>query len=203
MADRTIRAIFEARVSGAQKGMRDLSKDVEGTGKKVGGLAKDLKDLDKLKVKPVIDLAIDKAEKEIRDLKAEIDRLDTMEATPEVLLDYSKAQVQLAAAESALKELNGRKAEMTVTADTSQAEDALDDLGDAGDDAGEGIVSGILDALKSIPIAGAVVGVGAAIAGGLILGIQQGFDIEAERDFFSAQTGLDEKTSARFGRAAG
>ena len=203
MADRTVRAIFEARVTGAQKGMRDLSTDVDKTGKKVGGLSKDLKDLDKVKVKPQIDLDIDKVEREIADLKAEIDRLDAMEATPEVLLDFSRAQVQLGAAESALKELNGRKAEMQVTADTSQAEDALDDLGNAGDDAGEGIVSGILDALKSIPIAGAVVGVGAAIGGGLLLGIAQGFDIEAERDLFSARSGLDEKTSARFGRAAG
>jgi hypothetical protein len=203
VADRTVRAIFEARVTGAQKGMRDLSTDVDKTGKKVGGLSKDLKDLDKVKVKPQIDLDIDQVEREIADLKAEIDRLDAMEATPEVLLDFSRAQVQLGAAESALKELNGRKAEMQVTADTSQAEDALDDLGTAGDDAGEGIVSGILDALKSIPIAGAVVGVGAAIGAGLLLGLQQGLAVEAERDVFSAQTGLDEETSARFGRAAG
>ena len=46
-------------------------------------------------------------------------------------------------------------------------------------------------------------GVGAAIAGGLILGIKQGLAIEVERDLFSARTGLDEATSARFGRAAG
>ena len=46
MADRTVRAIFEARVSGAQKGMRDLATDVDKAGKKVDDLTKDLKTLD-------------------------------------------------------------------------------------------------------------------------------------------------------------
>ena len=249
MADRTIRAIFEARVTGAQKGMRDLSKDVEGTGKKVDGLSKDLKDLDKVKVKPEIDLEIDKVEREIADLKAEINRLDALEATPEVLIDFARAQAELGALESDLRELNGRKAEMivSVSADTDNVESELYELKDlgkdagssigdnltdslitavssagvavavddaleegantggrkAGDTAGRGVVGGILDALRSIPIAGAVVGVGAAIAGGLFLAIRDGLSVEAGRDLFSARTGLDEETSARFGRAAG
>jgi hypothetical protein len=67
---------------------------------------------------------------------------------------------------------------------------------DAGDEAGANIATGILDALRTIPIAGAVVGIGVAIATGVLVGIQQGLSIEAERDLFSAQTGLDEDTSA-------
>ena len=35
MADRTVRAIFEAKVSGARKGMTDLSQDVAKAGKSV------------------------------------------------------------------------------------------------------------------------------------------------------------------------
>lgn len=267
MADRTVRAIFEARVSGAQKGMRDLSQDVDKTGKKVDGLTKDLKELDGLKAAPDIDVQIEDAQRRLSEVKLEISDLEKMEATPEVTakiedakarmkeirgeirdLQSQKAEVRIDAAiqeaqkriseittelgelrmmeaspevdvkiteaqrnlrtaRAGLKELQGAKAEMKVTADVSDAEDEIAGLGDegeeAGDAAGEGVVSGILSALGTIPIAGAVIGAGVAIAGGLILGIKQGLQIEAERDLFSARTGLDEATSARFGRAAG
>jgi phage-related minor tail protein/phosphotransferase system HPr-like phosphotransfer protein len=271
VADRTVRAIFEARVDGAKKNIIGFGKDVDTTGKKVDGLTKDLETLDKVKVNPKIDLEIDEVQREVADLKAEIARLDALEATPEVLVDWSRAQVQLGAAEAALRELteqraevrvtasiddaqkrlraitaelgelhtlevtpevtadiafarrrlndvkaelrdlNGAKAVMQVTADTDQARSAIDGLADdvadagadGGDEAGQNIVSGILDALRTIPIAGAVIGVGVAIGAGILLGIQRGLSVEAERDLFSAQTGLDEDTSARFGRAAG
>jgi phage-related minor tail protein len=249
VADRTVRAIFEARVDGAKKNIIGFGRDVDTTGKKVDGLTKDLETLDKVKVNPTIDLEIDQVQREVADLKAEIARLDALDATPEVLVDWSRAQVQLGAAEAELRELNGRKAEMivAVSADTDDVEaelyelkglgkDAGSAIGDnisdglvnavvgagvavavddaleegaqgsgrkAGDEAGRGVVGGILDALRSIPIAGAVVGVGAAIAGGLFLAIRDGLSVEAGRDLFSAQTGLDEETSARFGRAAG
>jgi hypothetical protein len=267
VADRTVRAIFEAKVSGARKGLTDLSQDVVKAGKTVDVLTKDLKTLDGVKVKPDVDVKIDDAKKRLTDLKgtladlkgmdaspevdvkiadaqarikevrAEIKELTgtkvevkveaaikdaqkriadlttdlgtlrTMEVTPEVTLDIKNTQKLLREAKAELRDLNGAKAQIKVTADTSSARTSLAEVGqageDAGDDAGEGIVSGILDALGTIPIAGAVVGVGAAIAGGLILGIKQGLQIEAERDLFSARTGLDEATSARFGRAAG
>ena len=82
MADRTVRAIFEARVSGAQKGMRDLATDVDKAGKKVDGLTKDLKTLDGQKAKPSIDVAIEAAEKDVKDLRAKLDDLSTQEASP-------------------------------------------------------------------------------------------------------------------------
>jgi len=267
VADRTVRAIFEAKVSGARKGMTDLSQDVAKAGKSVDVLTKDLKTLDAVKVKPDVDVKIDDAKKRLTDLKgtlAELKGMDaspevdvkiadtqarikevraeikeltgtkvevkveaaikdaqkriadlttdlgtlrTMEVTPEVTLDIKNTQKLLRETKAELRDLNGAKAQIKVTADTSSAKTSLAEVGqageDAGDDAGEGIVSGILDALGTIPIAGAVVGVGAAIAAGLILGIKQGLSIEAERDLFSARTGLDEATSARFGRAAG
>lgn len=271
MADRTVRAIFEARVSGAKKDIQSFGKDIADTGKKVDGLTKDLKTLDGAKVKPKIDVEIDKAKKaltdltrELADLKAqptsietefkieqtkaaikdvrglikdltsqkvevkidasikdaqkrisdvtqELGELRTMEVTPEVSANIKAAQTKLREARSELRDLNSAKAEMKVTVDTSGAKrevDGLtDDISDAGAEggaeAGGNIASGILDALRTIPIAGAVVGIGVAIAGGILLGIKQGLEVEAERDLFSARTGLDEDTSARFGRAAG
>ncbi|GGL27719.1 hypothetical protein H9L10_03515 [Phycicoccus endophyticus] len=271
MADRTVRAIFEARVSGARKGMTDLSHDVDQAGQKVDDLTKDLKTLDAQKAAPEIDVEIDEAKKRLSDLTRELGdlkkepsspevdlkieqakanivevrreikdltqaktevRIDagikdakkaiasitnelgllrTLDVTPEVSADIRDAQKRLREARASLRELNAAKAEVTVTADTTKAENAVDDLAgdiatkgdEAGDAAGENVVSGILGALATIPIAGAVIGAGAAIAAGLVAGIRQGLSIEAERDLFSARTGLDEATSARFGRSAG
>ena len=267
MADRTVRAIFDAKVDGASKGIARLGKDVADTGKRVDGLTKDLKTLDAQKVSPDIDVKIGDAKKrlseltrELADLKSqdaspevdakiekakasikevrteikdltgqkaevrieasikdaqkrisdvtkELGDLRTMEVTPEVDVQIKDAQKKLRDTKAELRELKSAKAEIKVTADTSDVDAAFDEVGNAGaqagDEAGANVVSGIISALGTIPIAGAIIGAGAAIAGGLILGIQQGLAIEVERDLFSARTGLDEVTSARFGRAAG
>lgn len=207
MADRTVRAIFEARVSGAQKGMRDLATDVDKAGKKVDGLTKDLKTLDGQKAKPKIDVAIEQAEKDAQRLKDRLEVLKMLEVSPEVTADITAAQKRLDSVESRLSALRGAKAEMVVTADVGPAERELDGLGDegekAGEDAGEGLSKGILAALTAIPIAGAIVGIGAAIGTALMAGIKDGLQVEATQDLFSARTGLDEATSRRFGRAAG
>ncbi len=209
MADRTVRAIFEAVVTGAQKGMRDLASDVDKTGKKVDGLTKDLKAVADIKAKPKIDLAIEDAQRRLTAVTKELGELRQLKATPEVELQIKDAQKRLRDVRTELKDLQNAKATIPVKADTGQAEKEIADLGksgagkSAGDAVGDDMVSGIVDALGSIPIAGAVVGVGAAIAGGIILGIKQGLQIEAERDLFGARTGLDEATAAKFGRAAG
>lgn len=267
MADRTVRAIFQAVTDQAEKGIRGLGKTSEDAAKKADALAKDLKALDGLSVDPEIDVQIDEAKKRLNDITLELTDLKGMEATPEVKAQIDDAQKRLREVRSEIKELTGQKAEVrvevaigdaekrlreltvelgemrqmdaspevdvkvkdaqkkirdvkaeirelkaakaaiAVTADTSQAEDAIGDVGDAGpaagEEAGQGIGAGIINALETIPIAGAVIGVGVAIAGGIILGIKQGLQIEAERDLFGARTGLDEDTAARFGRAAG
>lgn len=271
MADRTVRAIFEARTQRAQKNVADFGKTTQETGKKVDGLTDDLKALDGQKVEPDIDVKIDEAKKRLTDLTAdladlkameaspevdlqieetqkqikdvrseikdltsqkyevrvdaaikdakkrveditrELGDLRTLEVTPEVEVEIREAQRRLTSAKREVRELNAAKATVKVDADTSAAKSALgevaDDAADAGaeggDAAGENMVSGILGSLKSIPIAGAVVGVGVAIGLGLLKGIQDGLQIEASRDLFGARTGLDEETSARFGRAAG
>lgn len=271
MADRTVRAIFEARTQRAQKNVADFGKTTADTGQKVNGLTKDLKALDGQKVEPDIDLQIDEAKKRLTDLTADLADLKAMEASPEVDLQIEETQKQIRDVRSEIKgltaqkyevrvdaaikdakkrieeitlelgdlrtqevtpeveveikearkrlrdtkaelrELNAARATVDVDADTSQARKALGDIADdaadagaeGGDAAGQNMVSGIIGALRSIPVAGAVVGVGVAIAGGLLLGIKEGLAIEAGRDLFSARTGLDEATSARFGRAAG
>lgn len=267
MADRTVRAVFEAVTDRAEKNVRGLGKASEDAGKKADGLAKDLKGLDGLTVETDVDVKIDEAKKRLNDITLELTDLKGMEATPEVKAEIEDAQKRLKEVRSEIKDLTGKKAEvrvdvaidaaekrlksltvdlgelrqldaspevdvkvkdaqkkirdvkaeirelkaakaeLKVTADTSQAEDAISDVGDAGpaagEEAGQGIGEGIINALETIPFAGAVIGVGAVIAAGIILGIKQGLQIEAERDLFSARTGLDEETSARFGRAAG
>ena len=208
MADRTVRAVFEARVAGAQKGLRDLAGDADKAGAKVDATAKSLKDLSSVTAKPKIDLAIEDAQRRLTAVTKELGELRQMKSSPEVDLQVREAQSRLRSIKSELKDLQNAKALIPVKADTSQAEKQIASLGseagkEAGDEAGANMVSGIVEALGSIPIAGAVIGAGAAIAGGIILGIKQGLAIEAERDLFSAKTGFDEATSARFGRAAG
>jgi hypothetical protein len=97
--------------------------------------------------------------------------------------------------------------ELQVTADTSSAQgalnklssDAQDGASEAGDKAGSNLAGGIVAALATIPVAGAIVGIGAAIGDSLLEGLQN----EVRADRFAAQTGLDEATTARIGRAAG
>lgn len=269
MADRKVRAIFEAKVDGAKKAITGFGKDVADAGKKVDGLVDDLKALDgtkvdldveidaakkklsdltgelaDLKAQPYsietefkieqtkaaigdvrklikdltsekaevkVDVAIKDAQKRISDLTAELGELRTMDASPEVDVRIKDTQKKLREAKTELRELNGAKAEMTVTADVSGAESALSGMKDsagaagaeAGEEAGGNIASNIIDSLGTIPIAGAIVGIGAAIGVALFKGIQDGLAIEAGRDLFSARTGLDETTAAKFGRAAG
>jgi len=207
VADRTVRAIFEARVSGAQKAMRDLAGDVDKAGRKVDDLDKDLKTLDKQNAKPTIDVAIEAAEKDVKNLHDRLEDLEAKPTTPKVDADITEARRRLDDAESRLGALRGAKAEMVVTADTSPAEREIGDLGGegerAGEDAGEGLSKGIIAALATIPIAGAIVGIGAAIGAALVKGIQDGLAIEAREDRFAAQVGMDPATARKFGRAAG
>src|SRR5690606_32673522 len=124
----------------------------------------------------------DKAQREIKEITLRLGDLRQMEVTPEVTADIRQAERQLREARAALRELNAAKATMKVDADIAPARKAMgdlaDDVGDAGaeggEEAGANIASGILDALRTIPIAGAVIGVGAAIAGGILVGIKQG-----------------------------
>jgi trimeric autotransporter adhesin len=81
----------------------------------------------------------------------------------------------------------------------------------AGIGAGAGFVSGFADkvgdlASKTGPIGGTILGIAALglTAGALLVNaIREGMQTEVDQDLFSAQTGLDAATTAKFGRAAG
>lgn len=154
-----------------------------------------------------VDADIAKATKKVGSITADLDVLHHLDTTPEVTADIAKAEKSLAKAQSALSALNGARAKMSVEADTSKAEGELgglsDKAADAGSDggarAGKNLGAGILAAIATIPIAGAVVGIGKAISDSLL----EGLDADATGDLFGARTGLDEATTARLGRAAG
>ncbi|WP_062520013.1 phage tail tape measure protein [Demequina silvatica] len=101
--------------------------------------------------------------------------------------------------------------DITVTADTTQAEGALNSLENdadkagrsAGDAAGSGLSAGIVGALATIPIAGAVALAGKAVADGLVQAFQDGLAVEVRSDRLAATSGLDPVTVGRLGRAAG
>jgi len=150
-----------------------------------------------------VDAAIGKAEQNLARIEADLDALEAVDPTPEVDADITKARAALDRAGSALDELRGARAEMVVDADTSEAEDAIGGLAGEGDKAGQeagGRLSGkIIAALATIPVAGAIVGIGAAIGEALMSGLEN----EVREDRFAAQTGLDAATTAKIGRAAG
>ncbi|WP_131104023.1 phage tail tape measure protein [Ornithinimicrobium sufpigmenti] len=202
---------FVGSLEGVQDATVDLDVDTVRAEASLDAVEGELEDLARREYDPQVDVDIERAEKKITDHKRELEVLSRMEPTTQVQADVAKAEKNLASAESRLKALQGMRAEMEVLADTGQAEGAIDVVVDkadaAGDDAGgrmgDGMVMGILAGLASIPIAGAVIKIGQAIGTGLLDGIRDGLNVELQRDLFSARTGLDEATAARFARAAG
>jgi hypothetical protein len=155
---------------------------------------------------------------DVKDFDQAADRVETRNrqiegARPTVQVD---ANVQDALAgmdkvESGAGRLESSRPEITVDADVSPAEDALDGLADKADDAGEdgggrsgkNMAAGIVGALATIPIAGAIVGIAAAAGEAVVQGFQDGLAVEVRADRLAAATGLDEATVARLGAAAG
>lgn len=74
---------------------------------------------------------------------------------------------------------------------------------DGGKRSGAGLATGIVAALATIPIAGAVVGLGKAAADAVVQGFQDGLAVEVRADTLAARTGLDEATVSRLATAAG
>lgn len=156
---------------------------------------------------PQVDADIVKAERKVADVTRELDVLRRMDASPQVDADIAKAESSLGAAQARLRALQGLRAEMVVGADTASAEKALDDVAgkataagtEGGRGAGKNLAGGIVAALATIPVAGAVVGIGKAIGESLLDGLQN----EVRTDRLMAQTGLDPATVGTLARAAG
>ncbi|MBD5787105.1 phage tail tape measure protein [Cellulosimicrobium terreum] len=177
--------------------------NVTSADRKVGQVQDQLDRIAKSDTVTKVDAAIDAAEQNLERIRDDLDALEQMSPSPEVDADITKAKAALGAAQSALDGLRGERTVLEVDADTSSAEDAIGALPAEGDAAGEdagGRLSGkIIAALATIPVAGAIVGIGAAIGEALMSGLQN----EVREDRFAAQTGLDAATTARIGRAAG
>ncbi|MFF2621304.1 phage tail tape measure protein [Oerskovia jenensis] len=154
-----------------------------------------------------VDAAIDDARENLARIEGELSELEHADPSIDVTADIARAQAELGSARAELRALDGARAELLVEADTSGATAALDDVeaeatdagGRAGKGAGAGLAGGVIAALATIPVAGAIVGIGAAIGEALL----DGLDNEVREDKFAAMTGLDAATTTRMGRAAG
>lgn len=153
-----------------------------------------------------VDADVEKAEAETVKLREQLDYLRAISPNVEVDADIARAEGKLSRVERSLAALQSARAEMTVDADISPAEDALAEAADAGTDAGadtgDNFGVAIIAALATIPIAGAVIGVGKAAADALLDAFQDGLAQEQSTDRLQGLTGLSEKDASRFGRAA-
>lgn len=173
----------------------------------LGQLEQELRRISTMDAVAEIDAKIDDAQQNIARLEGELSELEHADPSIDVTTDVARAQAELGAARADLRALDGSRAELVVQADTSGVDSALGDVEDkatdaggrAGDGAGKGLAGGIVAALATIPIAGAVIGIGASIGEALLDGLEN----EVRADRFMAQTGLDAATAERFGRAAG
>ena len=145
--------------------------------------------------------SFDRAKQRLADL--EVRALGGLDVTA----DVRRAEAALSKVDRQLTGLRTAKTQIEVEADTSQAEAALDgvsdDAGDAGDAAGDEFGKNIVAALVSIPIAGAVIGIGVAAGKALIGAFNDGLQVEVGNDRLQALTGISEADALRLGRAAG
>lgn len=143
---------------------------------------------------------VDRTKNRLEDLRLRAD------AGFQVNADIARAERQLAKLEGNVQKLTAYRATVEVDADVSRAESAFVKAGDAADGAGEDAGSrfggSVIAALATIPIAGAVAGIGYAAASALRESFENGLAIEARGDRLQALTGIDEDRAAWLGRAA-
>lgn len=154
-----------------------------------------------------VDANIERGEKNLDRVQKRLEYLRSVETDLDVKADISRAEASLSKVSRNLDGLKSARAVMEVDADTSAADDALDGAkdkaGDAGEDSGEAFGKSIIAALVSIPIAGAVIGVAAAAAKGLVDAFNEGLQVEVGYDRLQALTGIDPAAAVRLGNAAG
>jgi len=155
---------------------------------------------------------------DIKDFEQAADRVETRNKqlegarpTVEVAANVTDVLAGQDRVETAARSIEGLNPELEVDADVSPAEDALDGLADKADRAGadgggrsgKSMAAGIVGALATIPIAGALVGIAKAAGDAVVQGFQDGLAVEVRADRLAAATGMDEATVARLGAAAG
>lgn len=154
-----------------------------------------------------VDTEISFAQKKVTRFEADLEVLRSKTPTVKVLADTAKAESALKEARGRLDDLNAARAVMVVDADVSPAEDALDGAAEsadaAGAETGNAFGASTIAALASIPIAGAVVGIGAAAGKALVSEFQDALRVEVGYDRLQALTGISEVDALRLGRVAG
>lgn len=125
----------------------------------------------------------------------------------DVTADVRRAEASLQRVERSLDGLRTAKTLIEVDANTTGVDEALDGIKGkgrkAGDETGDELGDGLIAALASIPIAGALAGIAYTAAKAVREGFQNGLKIEAGFDRLAALTGIDEESALRLGRAAG
>lgn len=155
-----------------------------------------------------LDADISRAEKGLERAKQKLADLEVRALGGlDVTADVRRAEAALSKIERNLDGLRTAKTQIEIDANTKPAQDALDAVadgaGEAGTDAGSNLGEGIIAALVSIPIAGAVIAIGKAASDALLDAFNDGLQQEASVDRLQALAGLSEKDALRFGRAAG
>lgn len=166
-----------------------------------------LSDLEGAKAEITATADTGEAEKKLEQVDSARQAIDGGKANLTATADTGEAEKKLGALDSARKSLDGAKAKIVGSVDIDSVDGAFREVTQAaetaGTDGGAALGNNLIAAVVAIPIAGAVIGLGAAIAAGIWDGIQDGLSVDAGRDLFGARTGMDEATSAKFGRAAG
>lgn len=147
-------------------------------------------------------------EKGARQAEATYKRLDGKTVTTKVDADVRTALAGVGRLEDRV-----RKADPTVDvdADTTRARDELgrfvkrteESGSESGKVAGAAMAGGIVGALSTIPIAGAVVGIADTVGKAITEGFQNGLAVEVRADRLAATTDLGEAAVGRLARAAG
>ena len=114
MADKTLRTILEAKVSGFKSGMTEAA----------GAARRTSED-------------IERTEDAIRALEDRLDALGKAKATPQVKAETEKAEADLETARKRLADLHGERATMELDADAAPLEDTLGDAEKAAEESGD------------------------------------------------------------------
>jgi len=200
-ADKIEKRPVELEVDGDAKGALDAMDRVEAEAKKIVSQ----------KTALTINANIDRAESSLSKVQEKLDYLHSVEATMEVTADIKRAESALQQIQRRRDALVSARATMEVDVNEGQAKQKLQDVADfageagedGGDSAGAGLVGGIVAALATIPIAGAIVGIAKTVAGAVVEGFQDGLAVEVRQDRLQALTGISEQDAARFAMAAG
>lgn len=184
----------------------EIQDAVDGLGK-VDAAAKRLVSKD---VAVRVNANVDTARANVTRLEALLAELEASTPTTEVRAETYKAEALLDGARKKLERLEGARATMQVDVSDDGAKQKLSDVADyaadagaqGGADAGSNLAEGIVAALVSIPIAGAVIGVGKAAADALLQAFQEGLAQEKGFDRLQGLTGISEQDALRFGRSA-